>query len=357
MCAIGWYARVDTETSVVSLSGLVAFSSGREKDLCIIHSSEARGESHVPCVSISFVHTPLQTYKFARDLCHRAQAAYILLKRMSSSLPFTSKNIPAPAGWGDDVPTVRPSSPANLSRDGFLINDLDRSFGSSMSISSLDSPHRSVRRARASTQSAIGVHLDDPFAVTADEGFLVPTSIPPTFAHVSSIPYRGVPDSSPHAMDISSPAVIMEPPAGKTPAAFRSIQPSSVSFLGRDSGTTRYSMPALGHYSNLMSRPSTPDSPDYGRPPKKRLASTSQLQDASFETDGPERCVFFDENKGRIPVQNKSRLHTRTQSVSTVHANRIRNCCGGKKQRWIGTQRMEKIPLLFHPQIRHTQTG
>lgn len=265
--------------------------------------------------------------------------------------------MPAPAGWGNDAPTLRPSSPANLSRDGFLINDLDRSFGSSMSISSLDSPHRSMRRARASTQSAMGIHLDDPFAVTADEGFVVPTSVPTTFAHISSIPYRGIPDSSPHAMEISSPAVIMEPPAGKTPTAFRPIQPSSVSLSGRDSGTMRYSMPALGHYSNLMSRPSTPDSPDYRRPPKKRLASTSQLQDASFETDGPERCVLFDENKSRVPVQNKSRLHTRTQSVCTVYANRNRIYCGGKKQKWIGTRRMQKILLLFHPQIRHTLTG
>lgn len=60
------------------MSGLGEFSFRREKDLCIIHSSVARGESHVLGVSISFVRTPLQTYKFARDLCNRAQEAYVL---------------------------------------------------------------------------------------------------------------------------------------------------------------------------------------------------------------------------------------------------------------------------------------
>lgn len=266
--------------------------------------------------------------------------------------------MPAPAGWGDDAATMRPSSPANLSRDGFIINDLDRSFGSSMSISSLDSPYRSTRRARAPTHSVMGAQMDDdPFASTSNEGFVVPTTVPTTFAHFTSIPCRGIPQSSPHAMDISSPAVILEPPTGKTPNLFQPVQPSPASFLRRDSVATRYSMPALGHLSNLISRPSTPDSPDYKRPPKKRLASTSHLQDASFETDGPERCVFFDENKGRIPVQNKSRLHTRTQSVCILYANRFRNYYGGKNQNWNGTQLMQKILHLFHPQTRRIQSG
>jgi len=290
-----------------------------------------------------------------------------------SSVQATTSLTP---GWaaGADVPgvTLRSSSP-NTSRDGSVVSDLDQSFGSSMSISSLDSPRRGSRRTQVpihlttvDTQSTVdpfsSIVCNDTRLGISSTSMLMPT--PRT--------YLAMPESSPHAMDISSPAAMVESSDTQslsipyssmmqysqspvrqqreqqqqqqqgipTLAPILSAAPSSS--LRRSDRSMRKSMPVLGQFGSMLTYSSSPDSPEQKQRPKKRLASARQLQDASFETDGPDRCVFFSEDTiTQSQPMNRARTHTRTQSVCiscytapcfpSVSNVLRRNQCGGRQ--------------------------
>ena len=293
-----------------------------------------------------------------------------------SSVQATTSLTP---GWaaGADVPgvTLRSSSP-NTSRDGSVVSDLDQSFGSSMSISSLDSPRRGSRRTQVpihlttvDTQSTVdpfsSIVCNDTRLGISSTSMLMPT--PRT--------YLAMPESSPHAMDISSPAAMVESSDTQslsipyssmmqysqspvrqqreqqqqqqqqqqgipTLAPILSAAPSSS--LRRADRSMRKSMPVLGQFGSMLTYSSSPDSPEQKQRPKKRLASARQLQDASFETDGPDRCVFFSEDTiTQSQPMNRARTHTRTQSVCiscytapcfpSVSNVLRRNQCGGRQ--------------------------
>ena len=289
---------------------------------------------------------------------------------MASLLSSAQATTSLTPGWavGADVPgvTLRSSSP-NTSRDGSVVNDLDQSFGSSMSISSLDSPRRGSRRTQVpihlttvDTQSTL-----DPFSSTVCNDTRL--SIPST-SMLMPTPHTNLamPESSPHAMDISSPAAMVESSDTQsfsipypsmmqhsqslqrqqqqqgipTLAPILSAAPSSS--LRRADRSMRKSMPVLGQFGSMLTYSSSPESPEQKQRPKKRLASTRQLQDASFETDGPDRCVFFSEETiTQSQPMNRARTHTRTQSVCiscytapcfpSLSNILRRNQCGGRQ--------------------------
>lgn len=249
---------------------------------------------------------------------------------MYSSTKGTSKSL----GWGENampLSMMRPVSPTHLLREGSIMNDLDRSFGSSMSISSLDSPHRPQRH-RVPTSFSTSACLEDPFAAPSSGSIeSCPQPQMPSTSSLTAPPslsnaYIGASEGTPNAMEISSPAAINEPSPHKADMHVilpRSPLASSLASARKCNPSTRYSMPELAPVPAFLTCPSSPDSPDFKRPFKKRLASTRQLQDASFETDGPDRCVFYEEETKKFLQSRttKPRLHTRTQSVRMRFSN------------------------------------
>lgn len=121
---------------------------------------------------------------------------------------------------------------------------------------------------------------------------------------------QGVPNSSPHAMEISSPAITCT--VGPSSLVQTVVQPP---IIRRSDTSARKSMPIL-HANTLFRKPVSPISPERDRPLKRRLSSLRQLQDASFEHDGPDRCVLFTEGHSLPPNKDKFRTHLRSQSAS-----------------------------------------
>ncbi|WFD23682.1 protein-tyrosine-phosphatase [Malassezia equina] len=111
-------------------------------------------------------------------------------------------------------------------------------------------------------------------------------------------------------MEISSPAVTCT--LGTSTLVQTVVQPPIVR---RSDNSVRKSMPNL-HTNTLFRKPVSPLSPERDRPLKRRLSSLRQLQDASFEHDGPDRCVLFTEDASIPSTKSKSRTHLRSQSAS-----------------------------------------
>ncbi|WFD27439.1 protein-tyrosine-phosphatase [Malassezia nana] len=111
-------------------------------------------------------------------------------------------------------------------------------------------------------------------------------------------------------MDISSPAVAST--VGSHAVVQTVVQPPIVR---RSDASIRKSMPILQSHT-LFRKPVSPTSPERDRPLKRRMSSLKQLQDASFEHDGPDRCVLFSEGPSIPPVKDKPRMHLRSQSAS-----------------------------------------
>lgn len=187
---------------------------------------------------------------------------------------------PPKASWGRDTLSP-PPDPALL--------DLDRSFGSSMSISSLDSP----RRPRV---------FDDPFTRPPPMGPLEPLTM-----------RTAPPKSSPHAMEISSPATVEGTTALFVHTAVRppvlrrtnSGQRKSLSSLPSSAAGLAAEQQLQQQQQQLLHTPSSPPSPGT-RPSKRRLASVKQLHDPT-----PRRCNLFT----LAEPETRRRMHMRTQSV------------------------------------------
>lgn len=178
----------------------------------------------------------------------------------------------APPPWCMDGALDVPPVPG-AGRDGSLVQELDRSFGSSMSISSMDSPSRSARRGRP-TALPCPAPVEDPFSMPLAPAPVMPMPAPPQ-----------VLASSPQAMEISSPAVPSAAPGSVLVQT--SVQPPLLRRLERSS---RKSMPSLWQGAGLFREPLSPSSPEHSRPWKKRFAATRTLQDASFEVEGVIKC-------------------------------------------------------------------
>ncbi|KOS16202.1 tyrosine phosphatase [Malassezia pachydermatis] len=209
-------------------------------------------------------------------------------------------------GWSaeEDSFAGPSTSIAHGLRDGVLVNDLDRSFGSSMSISSLDSPARhSLRRARPFPAPAQDLVGEDPFTMPSPSLNMRPRL---------SVPAALVAESSPHAMEISSPPAFDT--SSNTLLVQTTVPPPMLRRLDR---SVRKSMPVLMQSGPGLSRePLSPVSPEHARPLKKRLSSLRQLQDASFERDGPARCILTQNEDEANVSQDTARFHVRSQSAS-----------------------------------------
>ena len=200
--------------------------------------------------------------------------------------------------WEDEI--IQNSPNVVEPREESQLNDLDWSFGSSMSISSLESPGHPSRRMREPLPSVHTQPTEDPFAMPSSNAPLAP------FVNLP----QSVPNSSPHAMEISSPAITCT--IGPSTLVQTVVQPPIVR---RSDASVRKSMPIL-HTNTPFRKPASPVSPERDRPLKRRLSSLRQLQDASFEHDGPDRCVLFSEGPSIPPNKDKSRTHLRSQSAS-----------------------------------------
>ncbi|CCU99255.1 unnamed protein product [Malassezia sympodialis ATCC 42132] len=182
--------------------------------------------------------------------------------------------------WEDEI--IQNSPNVVEPREESQLNDLDWSFGSSMSISSLESPGHPSRRMREPLPSVHTQPTEDPFAMPSSNAPLAP------FVNLP----QSVPNSSPHAMEISSPAITCT--IGPSTLVQTVVQPPIVR---RSDASVRKSMPIL-HTNTPFRKPASP------------------LQDASFEHDGPDRCVLFSEGPSIPPNKDKSRTHLRSQSAS-----------------------------------------
>ncbi|WFC93746.1 protein-tyrosine-phosphatase [Malassezia brasiliensis] len=174
----------------------------------------------------------------------------------------------APAAWGMDEAQLL-SSP--VARDAPLLNELDHSFGSSMSISSLDSPGRGPPRPRVTTTTR-DVLTEDPFTVSPSAGIRAPQ---PGLWGVRSRVEPSYSKSSPHAMEISSPAAFQAVSA-PMPAPTAPVHPVRAVLSRRADPTVRRSLPQLPSETELHCL-----SPPHEPPMKRRLSSLRQLQRAS----------------------------------------------------------------------------
>ena len=207
----------------------------------------------------------------------------------------------APAAWSMEEPHLL-SSP--VARDGCLPHELDHSFGSSMSISSLDSPGHCPSRPRAVTTTLDVLH-EDPFSAPSP-ATSEPMQAPWGVRSRADLVYGQ--KSSPHAMEISSPAAFPPPMPAPRPCV-RPIMPR------RADRTMRRSMPLLPSVAELQQ-----GSPQREPPMKKRLSSLRQLQDASFERDDDALSdrIASDrhaEDSGIFSQPAIVRTHARSQSV------------------------------------------
>lgn len=158
-----------------------------------------------------------------------------------------------------------PSSPNTRSGSGLCLQDIDRSFGSSMSISSLDSP-------RTRAQARIVEDMSDPFAQALDSRAApVPSWL---------LPQCTVSRSSPHAMEISSPAV-QEGPSSRPTFRSDTLQrysvpvcrsPPDCGYIPSARTRSTGAMPSVD--KSTHSEPSSPAGP----PLKKRLSALYRLQ-------------------------------------------------------------------------------
>ncbi|WFD31354.1 protein-tyrosine-phosphatase [Malassezia sp. CBS 17886] len=250
--------------------------------------------------------------------------------------------------WADEGHAL---SPPSALPDGSLVQDLDRSFGSSMSISSLDSPAH-VRTRHVAAFTALDVLAEDPFAPAwpkgAGRGDRDAARMSPRMASFAR--------SSPHAMEISSPAVDLprvpgpssaaapERPAGACVARVSLVrtremctrsgaepcaraaappQPAHLT-VPRAAVPHRLSVSQLSNVEEVATQvpASSPGSPLKEPPLKRRVSSLRQVQETSTSTTS--RRVVFSQHVARMMPPPSSgavrhahvRTHVRSQSTS-----------------------------------------
>ncbi|WFD36037.1 protein-tyrosine-phosphatase [Malassezia cuniculi] len=196
-----------------------------------------------------------------------------------------------------------PSSPSVRDGGGQLLQDIDRSFGSSMSISSIESP-----RTRAFAR-VVAEEGNDPFSFVLGEqpGVAVPNWL---------LSQRAGNRSSPHAMEISSPAVPdglnQRPLCRLDPTQRYSVplgrSPQDCSPFERNARALSTGAVPCGDRS-IHSEPSSPAGP----PLKKRLSALYRLQKNELEWFGPN--VSGDSNISRDD-SNASQDDSRVSQIS-----------------------------------------
>lgn len=210
-----------------------------------------------------------------------------------------------PAVWGMDEAQLL-SSP--VARDAPLLNELDHSFGSSMSISSLDSPGRGPPRPRVTTTTR-DVLTEDPFTLSPSAAMRAPQ---PELWGTRNRIETSYPKSSPHAMEISSPAAFQAVSA-PAPAPAALVHPVRQPLSRRTDPTVRRSLPQLPSETELHSL-----SPPHEPPMKRRLSSLRQLQRASDPLMDQRLTQSGDEDAKDARDWNRDRVvrtHGRSQSV------------------------------------------
>ncbi|PKI84015.1 Cdc25p [Malassezia vespertilionis] len=209
----------------------------------------------------------------------------------------------AAAAWSSDEGDHSTLSP--VARDNAAVQELDHSFGSSMSISSLDSPERAAER-----RATLAVLAEDPFGACD-------TALWPANKPMLNILAK----SSPHAMEISSPAA---PELGSRASQDIIACAQRRVACVRRSATLHTSMSLLRTMSSADPACEQDSSPTDGPPAKRRLSTFRTVQDVSFGCGDSERV-------SRDAGPSSSR-HTRSRSTALCWSHpEISPLCSSRK--------------------------